>query len=436
MRRLLAALDRHWFAPASLRDLALLRIVVVSAQLFAFRPEWSQQSLLLQADGQLYRPLTLLKVLLSPLGEWGARPDPMFLRATYLALLVSGALAIVGRYTRPALLVFAATNTILQTHAYSYGELHHPEALMMIALWILAVSPAGEAWSLDDLERRMVGATRAMQFKRANDDSYVSPYARWPLQLLQWLFALVYLSAGLEKVATGGLDWYNGYTLGYYLLQDGVRHHVPASLWLAAHPGLLHLASLGAAAFELTFVVAVVVPRVAWIYVFGGVAFHTSIYLLQRAPFFQYYAIYFCFVESIRRYAPTPAWLRPKPVAPWTVLYDGQCPLCIRTVTLLDYVDLRHCLAFADLESDGARQIASTVSLAELRSRLHVVAPDGRTYSGFYAFRQLTRLLPPLWVLLPVTYFPRSDTVGTAVYDGVARRRPHVACGPATCSPV
>ena len=43
-----------------------------------------------------------------------------------------------------------------------------------------------------------------------------SAFASWPILLAQWTFALVYLSAFLEKlVFIGGLDWLNGYTLQY-----------------------------------------------------------------------------------------------------------------------------------------------------------------------------------------------------------------------------
>ena len=36
MRRLVSALDRHWFAPASLRELAFVRIVVFGSQTLFF----------------------------------------------------------------------------------------------------------------------------------------------------------------------------------------------------------------------------------------------------------------------------------------------------------------------------------------------------------------------------------------------------------------
>jgi predicted DCC family thiol-disulfide oxidoreductase YuxK len=434
MRRLLAALDRHWFAPASLGDLALVRIVAVGAQLLFFIPKLSYQLRLAQADSSLYKPLYPLKVLLLPLGGWGVRPDPMFLRAAWLAAIVSGVLALVGRYTRPSLLIFAAANTILQAHEYSYGELHHAQAPMIIALWILAVSPAGKGWSLDDLALRTATATRSLKFTPRAVSDYLSTYARWPIRLIQWLLALVYFSAGLEKLTLGKLDWYNGYTLAYYLLQDGVRYNLGPSLFLAGHPKFLALISVGAAVLELTFGAAVLVPRVAWAYVLGGALLHLSIYGLQRAPFFQFIALYIVFLEPIR--AHLPAWLRPKPDPQrWTVLYDGMCPLCIRTMTILDYLDLRRRLMFADLEHG----VPSTITLATpaplhaLRSSMHVVAPDGTVSSGFFAFRTLARVLPPLWPLLSILYFPLATRIGPWVYSRVAAMRPRVACRAETC---
>ena len=435
MRRLLLALDRHWFAPASLGDLALVRIVAVGGQLLFFLPRLSYQLQLAQADPGLYKPLYPLKVLLLPLGGWGVRPDPMFLRAVWLAAIVSGVLAVVGRYTRPSLLVFAAANTILQAHEYSYGELHHAQAPMIIALWVLAVSPAGKAWSLDDLVLRIATATRSLRFAPRTAGEYVSPYARWPIRLIQWLLVLVYLSAGLEKLTIGKLEWYNGYTLAYYLLQDGVRYELGPSLFLAGHPKFLSIVSFGAAAFELTFAAAVLLPRVAWVYVLGGTLLHLSIYGLQRAPFFQFVALYIVFLEPIRTHLP--AWLRPKPdPRRWTVLYDGLCPLCIRTMTILDYLDLGRRLVFADLEQGVPPAITPTspASLPALRSSMHVVAPDGTASSGFFAFRTLARVLPPLWPLLPILHFPLARRIGPWIYARVAARRPRVTCRAETCA--
>jgi predicted DCC family thiol-disulfide oxidoreductase YuxK/uncharacterized membrane protein YphA (DoxX/SURF4 family) len=436
MRRLLARLDRHWFAPASLRDLALARIVIVGAQLIFFLPALSLQHSLAHVDAVLYKPLIALKVLLLPFGGWGARPDDMFLHAAWIAAIASGILGVLGLHTRPALLVFAATNTILQTHTYSYGEQHHSEALMMLALWVLALSPAGEAWSLDDLELRTRLAKRTMRFECARPEEYQSPFARWPLRLIQWLFALVYCSAGLEKVTAGGLDWYNGYTLAYYLLQDGVRNQLPLNMELVRHPNVLFLVSIGAAVFELTFFLAILVPALALPFVAYGMAFHTGIWVLQRAPFFQLLALYIVFLEPIRDHWPR--WLRPAPrpaPPPWTLIYDERCPLCLRSMTILDYLDVRGRLAFVDLDSEMVqRMVPAAVAPTDLRIQMHLVGPDGRAYGGFFAFRALTRLLPPLWLLLPIAYCPGAAWIGTRAYTLIAANRARVPCRTATCS--
>jgi predicted DCC family thiol-disulfide oxidoreductase YuxK/uncharacterized membrane protein YphA (DoxX/SURF4 family) len=436
MKALLARLDRHWFAPASLRDLALARIVIVGAQLLFFLPSLTDEHRFANADPALYKPLLALKVLLLPLGGWGVRPSVTILDAAWVAAVLSGAFGLLGFRTRPALLVFALTNTILQAHIYSYGEQHHSEALMILTLWVLAFAPAGAAWSLDDLRRRTQTAARTMRLERPRPDEDQSPWARWPLRLVQWLFALVYFSAGLEKVVAGRLDWYNGYTIAYYMLQDGVNNNLPLSMMLAQHPHLLVIISIGAAVFELGFVLAILVPALALPFVAFGSAFHTGIWLLQRAPFFQFLALYSVFVEPIREHWPR--WLRfaPRPRRPqWTVIYDGLCPLCLRTVTILGYLDLHDRLALANLEDPEAHLVVPpTVTSADLHTQMHVIDPAGRAYNGFLAFRALTRLLPPLWPIFPLVYLPGVTWLGARAYSHIAVSRARVPCRAASCS--
>src|SRR5215212_6749747 len=104
VRRLTAALDRYWFAPASLRDLALVRILAFGTQtlLFIVVPGGRLRSFLDQmhqagADVTPYRPITVLKILLLPWGPWGeVRPSALFLTVTFGVAIVAGVLATVG----------------------------------------------------------------------------------------------------------------------------------------------------------------------------------------------------------------------------------------------------------------------------------------------------------------------------------------------------
>ena len=305
MRHLLAPVRRHlersWFAPASLVDLSIVRIVVVGTELVSLLApgpsSLGRQLWLSGAPAATFAPLPALKVLLLPVG-WGARPGPMFLHAVWLGALAFGILALLGVYWRLTLALFAAASTLLIAHAYSYGEMHHGQALLVIALWVLCFAPSGAALSADAFVARWRTARRTLRGESLPADD--SRFARWPLRLIQWLLALAYLSAATSKLTMGGLDWLNGYTLAYYLVQDGTIHHNELALLVARFPAVCALLAAGALLFELTFSVAVLRPRLAWAYVVVGTVMHTTIYLLQHAVFFQFIALYTVFLEPLR----------------------------------------------------------------------------------------------------------------------------------------
>lgn len=417
MSRALRAVYRHWFAPAPLRDLAFVRILVVSLQLLVFLPSLEDQLWLVTVDDSAFRPLPALKVLLLPFGEWGARPDPMLLQAVWIIAVVTGVMAAIGWFTRPSSLLFAATNTLMVAHGYSYRELHHPEAVLIIGLWVLAVSPAGDALSVDDLRRRWHTSTHFISFRPRLPAEEVSQFARWPLRTIQWVLVLAYLSAGLSKLVGAGLDWVNGYTLGYFLLQDGLRWDRPLGVWLHDKTALLAVVSGVVLLFELTFFVAILVPALTPIYLLIGTGMHIGTFVLQKAPFFQFIVLYSVFADPLRR-AFAGARQRSPPTT--TVIYDGSCGLCIRVMVLLDYVDLRRQLHFVDLQNGLA---LAGIETHAARHAMHVVGSDGTVHRGFFAFRRLARMLPALWPVLPFLFAPFAAKVGPAAYARVAARR-------------
>jgi uncharacterized membrane protein YphA (DoxX/SURF4 family) len=298
--RIIRALDRHWFAPGSLRDLGIVRIVIVAGQLILL-PGREAHLAFARASDEMFMALPALKILLLPFGDWGMRPEPALLEMAWLVAIVSGIAALIGLMTRPALLAFAASNTLLQAHLFSYGSVHHRQAILIIALWILAMVPSGATYSVDSVLRRVRRAGGRIVLERGRGDAY-SEHARWPLRLVQWLFVLVYLSAGLSKLAAGGLEWFNGHTLSYYLVRDGWLHGAAPGVWLADTPLVVPALSVLTVAFEMTFVFAVLVPRLAPFYVLLGLCLHLGIYVTQRAPFFHFMFVYIVFIEPLRQY--------------------------------------------------------------------------------------------------------------------------------------
>jgi len=428
------ALERHWFAPASLDDLAIVRIVLVGAQLFVFLPSLDRQLWLLGTDPSLYVPIPTLKVMLLPFGGWGIRPDAAVLTALWYLGVLTGIAALLGTFTRLSLLGFAATNTLLIAHAYSYGQRHHPEAVMVMALWVLALAPVGARWSWDEIRSRVRASVRTGQFAPPLGTDAMSELARWPLRVIQWLLVLVYFSAGLSKLVSAGPDWLNGHTLTYYLVQDGLNKGVPLGLWLAEHPMAVRGLSVVALAFELSFAFAILVPRLTWGYVALGAVLHLGIWFTMQANFFQYIFVYVAFVETLRTRTPvrlaTPASQRH-----WTVVYDGLCGLCVRSMVILDYLDLKRRLRSVDFERNWGTAAALIPDLTMERARhaMLVVTPDGRVHSGFFAFRAVARAVPLLWPVLPLFYAPLANRIGPWAYGQIASRRSRHVCSTSTC---
>jgi predicted DCC family thiol-disulfide oxidoreductase YuxK len=111
-----------------------------------------------------------------------------------------------------------------------------------------------------------------------------------------------------------------------------------------------------------------------------------------------------------------------------TVLYDGQCALCQRSVRILRALDWRHRLHFADARDPAdIPPAAEPLDPKRLLEEMHAVTPDGRrVFRGFAAFRWIAWQLPPLWPVVPFLYIPGVPWLGQRVYLWVAKNRFHI----------
>jgi len=440
MIRILRGWENYWFRPAPLLDLGVCRIIIVGCQLvflqLMFPPYFNRDLDSLPND--LYDPIPVLHLFVWLFG-WNARPSAELNEIIRWVTSGFGVLALIGFLTRPSLICFALGNAFLFAFKYSFGELRHAEALPIIALAILALSPAGKALSVDDLRRRTALAMKARVFTPFRLDEEHSVFARWPLLLLQWMMALVYLSAAVSKLESG-FEWMNGHTLQYYLLQEGVRWERGVGLWLSQYHSLAVLLSWITVAFESTFFLVLIVPRLAWFYLPLGVLLHLGMDLALKANFVPWLSIYAAFVPwtaLIRRLSQRQSLLGSQSAAKPEILFDDECPLCIRSITVVRYADWFDRLTFSGLGTrwpEVARRYPE-VSRADCQREMHVILPDGSIARGFFAFRKLLKYLPPLWPLVGVFYLPLASRFGPRIYRYVASRRGrfHV-CEDAACA--
>jgi predicted DCC family thiol-disulfide oxidoreductase YuxK len=105
-----------------------------------------------------------------------------------------------------------------------------------------------------------------------------------------------------------------------------------------------------------------------------------------------------------------------------TLLYDGQCAFCIRSVKLAKRLDW-----FNRLRPVDARTVTDgmpALSPERLMEEMHLITPQaGHIYHGFGAFRWMAWRLPLLWALAPFLYLPGVPTVGQKIYLWIARNR-------------
>jgi predicted DCC family thiol-disulfide oxidoreductase YuxK len=110
------------------------------------------------------------------------------------------------------------------------------------------------------------------------------------------------------------------------------------------------------------------------------------------------------------------------------VLYDGDCPLCRKTTSVLERLDWFGRLRFHNCrDAAGIPSNAAHLDPARMIQEMHVLTPDRTTaYSGFRAVRWIAGRVPVLWPLYPLLFIPGVAKLGQWVYLWVARNRFHL----------
>lgn len=422
---LLRIWNNYWFRQAPLANLAIGRIILVAFQigtLFAENVLFRLARASALPDS-LYQPISTLEILIWPLGQ-GYRPSLLELQILFWFTIGVGFFALLGVGTKFSLTLFTVGSIVIQAYLYSFGEIHHSEALLMLAFVALIFSPSGAVLSVDNLLARIRHNQRQGRFERFNPLQAQSALAYWPMLLMLWLFGLIYLSAALSKVVFhGGPTWLNGYTLQFYLLADGMQWERGIGPLLAQFFVLVLVMSWFTIIFEATFFLVPIFPRLAWIYLPMGAMLHLGIFVAMKANFFPYLALYCLFIPWTRVINLLAQRIdRRYQGRKLTVFYDGGCPLCIRTMTVFAYCDWFERLRLHDLEQHWPLLADRTpeVTLDDALREMHVILPGQTVVTGFAAMRAVALALPLLWPLGLLACLPPVAAPGPRIYQAVA----------------
>ncbi len=216
-------------------------------------------------------------------------------------------LSALGCLTRLATITSFGLGLYLIGLQFNYGYLHWAHAIAPIVIGVLALSPCGDAVSIDAIIRtRLTGKT-------------VQPSGQyhWPIQLVRTIFVTVFLAAGLAKLRTSGLAWVTSDTLRHYLLENQYIFYADATTawsrpiadWIIDHPtGCRVLAGL-TLILELSTPAALLSIRARWVLIPALFLFQVgNALLLYQNFFFTYLGLYaFWITWPVTNTSPSPS---------------------------------------------------------------------------------------------------------------------------------
>ncbi|HEU4710596.1 MAG TPA: hypothetical protein VFS76_03485 [Pyrinomonadaceae bacterium] len=208
--------------------------------------------------------------------------------AMVLSLLLStiGLLTPISTKTSLVLVVF------YQGLVRSFGHFNHDEMLAVYCLGVLAFTPCGDAFSVDE------------RFRRTKRERPLWAYA-YPILLMQLLMAWVYFSSALIKLRVAGLGYFSADNLPSLAILHSLDNlhdtRFQLAFWLAEVrsylPGALPVMVGLVLLWELLFPLAVFWKRVRWWILGVGILFHTSTLLFMNIFFPHQLALYLVFIN-------------------------------------------------------------------------------------------------------------------------------------------
>ena len=106
-----------------------------------------------------------------------------------------------------------------------------------------------------------------------------------------------------------------------------------------------------------------------------------------------------------------------------TVIFDGDCAFCLRSIALGRRLDWWGCLEWWARLEPGVRERFPQLSQEETQRRMVSIRPDGRTYGGFFAVRDIMLHLPLTLLPALLLYLPGMARIGVPCYRWIASNR-------------
>lgn len=114
---------------------------------------------------------------------------------------------------------------------------------------------------------------------------------------------------------------------------------------------------------------------------------------------------------------------------PYTVVYDGTCGICARSMELLREWDRGGLLEIVPSQDPGVRRRFPEIPERAFQESWQVVGPDGERWEGAAALEEVLRVLPRGRWFSWVFRIPLVRPLAERLYRAFARNRHRLGCG-------
>ena len=198
-------------------------------------------------------------------------PSAGVIVAVQVVGVVAAACALAGRRFRLTFATALVSFVFLEALIDSRAKISHHQLTVILAALPFLLAPAVVSWRDDE------------------DD----PRSGWAPRVAMVVVAGAYVFCGLGKLLVSGPAWVTSDNLKW-VLASGARSSKPptdvVARFIVDHDLLAHLLAFGSLALELTFFVAVIVPRLRPAYVAGAVALHAGIWVTLGLDYWSWVA--------------------------------------------------------------------------------------------------------------------------------------------------
>lgn len=295
------------------------------------------------------------------------------------------------------------------------------DLFMIGANFFLIFMPIDKAFAIDNLRKKL-----AAPFVH---------YSEYPVaqvsRLVYYLPVIVclgflYFDSAIHKMFAE--HWRNG--LGAWL-PSSMPYYVSAldMSWLLNIEPLQKLIGYTIIVFQFSFLPLFHFRLLRPLYFLIGVGLHLGITLsFNIYPFGMGMLIFYTLMVPFSWYKQLAEWLRkPQPIL--TVFFDQQCPLCNRTVLILNHFDILHAIDFKPAQVH-AREYSALDNLDDsiLLSDLYALDREGRLYAGIDTYAQIFIAMGYTAVIGWIIKLPIIHSLANARYRRIADNRARLDC--------